>query len=117
MSVFLDSMRAYPDLLRASGVVGSIIYVSGFALVQSGKTCGNGSLYSASKVLAAIMVLISLVGAFNLGAFIIQVGFIIFGMVGLGRQFLKMRWRTETPQEYPDQFDKAQFTRRHQSAL
>ncbi len=91
MSAFLDTLSAYPDLLNASGVVGSIIYISGFALVQFGQTWGNGPLYSASKMLAAILVLISLVGAFNLGAFIIQVGFIIFGLVGLGRQFWKKR--------------------------
>ncbi len=97
MSVFLDTMRAYPDLLTASGVVGSIIYISGFALVQRGRTCGNGSLYSASKVIAAILVLISLVGAFNLGAFIIQVGFITFGLMGLGRQFSSKRGGTFPP--------------------
>lgn len=91
MSEFLDTMRAYPELLSVSGVVGSIIYISGFALVQSGRTCGNGSLYSASKIIAAFLVLVSLVGAFNLGAFIIQVGFIIFGLVGLGRQFSSKR--------------------------
>lgn len=86
MSDFLDLMRAYPDLLQASGVLGSVIYVGGFALVQSGRTCGNGSAYSASKIVAAVLVLVSLVGAFNLGAFLIQIGFIGFGLWGLLRQ-------------------------------
>lgn len=86
MSALLDLMRAYPDLLQLSGVIGSVIYVGGFALVQSGRTCGNGAVYSASKVIAALLVLISLVGAFNLGAFLIQIGFITFGVIGLFRQ-------------------------------
>ncbi|AKI01336.1 hypothetical protein IMCC20628_02639 [Hoeflea sp. IMCC20628] len=103
MSDLFDTMRAYPDLLSASGVVGSIIYISGFALVQSGRTCGNGPLYSASKVIAAILVLISLVGAFNLGAFIIQVGFITFGLVGLGRQFSSKRDETVGPRPFHDE--------------
>lgn len=97
MSLFFDTLRAYPVLLNASGVFGSIIYISGFALVQSGRTCGNGPIYSASKIIAAILVLISLVGAFNLGAFIIQVGFIIFGVLGLRRQFLNKGDETVSP--------------------
>ncbi|MHA6268220.1 CBU_0592 family membrane protein [Aliiroseovarius sp. CAU 1755] len=76
-------MRDYPDLLQAAGVLGSIIYVGGFALVQCGWACGNGTGYSVSKILAAVLVLISLIGAFNLGSFLIQVGFIIFGCMGL----------------------------------
>ena len=72
-------------------------YINGFALVQRGRTCGNGPLYSGSKVIAAFLVLISLVGAFNLGAFIIQVGFITFGLMGLGRQFSSKRGGTFPP--------------------
>lgn len=86
MSIFFDTLRAYPNLLATTGVVGSFIYIGGFALVQFGRACGNGPLYSASKIVAAILVMISLVGAFNLGAFLIQAGFITFGLVGLGRQ-------------------------------
>lgn len=86
IDMILTSMRAYPTLLDACGVVGSILYVGGFALVQYGRTCGNGPLYSASKIVAAILVLISLVGAFNLGAFLIQIGFVTFGVMGLMRR-------------------------------
>lgn len=86
----LTAMRAYPTLLQVSGVIGSVIYVGGFAFVQSGKTCGNGALYSASKIVAAFLVLVSLVGAFNLGAFLVQIGFIGFGLLGLFRQ-MKLR--------------------------
>ncbi|MGJ8605269.1 MAG: CBU_0592 family membrane protein [Marivita sp.] len=86
MSALLDLMRAYPTALQACGVMGSVIYVGGFALVQSGRTCGNGPVYSASKIVAAILVLVSLVGAFNLGAFLIQIGFITFGLWGFVRR-------------------------------
>lgn len=82
----LDAMRTYPNMLQSCGVLGSIIYVGGFALVQSGRTCGNGALYSASMIVAALLILVSLVGAFNLGAFLIQIGFVVFGVLGLCRR-------------------------------
>lgn len=97
MSTLLDAMRAYPEILQACGVLGSILYVGGFALVQTGKICGNGALYPCNQLTAATLVLISLVGAFNLGAFLIQVGFLFFGAVGLARR-LRMRWQGRYPE-------------------
>jgi hypothetical protein len=96
MSVLLDAIRTHPDILQACGVAGSVIYVGGFALVQSGRACGNGAAYSASKIVAALLVLVSLAGAFNLGAFLIQIGFIAFGLVGLVRQ-ASVKDQPETP--------------------
>lgn len=86
MAAFLEWMRTYPDLLQASGVLGSMLYIGGFALVQTGRICGNGPYYSCNQLTAASLVLISLVGAFNLGAFLIQIGFLIFGSIGLVRR-------------------------------
>jgi predicted membrane protein len=43
-------------------------------------------LYSLSKIVAALLVLASMIDAFNLGAFLIQVGFIFFGLVGMFRR-------------------------------
>lgn len=86
MTGLFEAMRAYPDLLQICGVVGSALYVGGFALVQTGRICGNGPYYSCNQLTAATLVLISLIGAFNLGAFFIQVGFLIFGSIGLVRK-------------------------------
>lgn len=74
------------EIMRACGVVGSIVYVGGFALVQAGRVCGNGHAYVFSKIIAAILVLISLVAEFNLGSFLIQVGFLAIGLWGLARR-------------------------------
>ncbi len=82
----LEILAGYPWLLQLGGVIGSAIYVGGFALVQCGYTCGNGAGYSLSKIVAALLVLASLIDAFNLGAFLIQVGFIFFGLVGMLRR-------------------------------
>lgn len=96
MSDILDAMRHYPSVLQACGVLGSVMYVGGFALVQTGRICGNGPIYSVNQLTAATLVLISLVGAFNLGAFLIQVGFLGFGGFGLIRR-LRMRQRGQYP--------------------
>lgn len=92
MSEFLDILRAYPDVLRACGVIGSVLYVGGFALVQTGRICGNGPIYACNQLTAATLVLTSLIGAFNLGAFIIQIGFLFFGSIGLYRKLRMKRW-------------------------
>lgn len=97
MTDIIDAMRAYPNLLQMCGVLGSILYVGGFALVQTGRICGNGPYYSCNQLTAATLVLTSLVGAFNLGAFLIQIGFLVFGTIGLVR-----RMRIRRMGRYPE---------------
>ena len=46
--------------------------------------------YAAANVLAAAMVLISLTNAFNIASFLIQVSFILIGLVGIIRK-LRLR--------------------------
>ena len=75
-----------PAFMNACGILGAVLYVGGFALVQLERICGNGNAYAVSKIIAACLVLVSLAGAFNLGAFIIQIGFIGFGLWGLWRR-------------------------------
>lgn len=91
MTGLLDTMRAYPEILQACGVMGSILYIGGFALLQMGRICGGGLYYSYNQLMAASLVMISLVGAFNLGAFLIQIGFLFFGMIGLVRRLRLLR--------------------------
>lgn len=95
----LEIIAGYPLLLQIGGVIGSAIYVGGFALVQCGYTCGNGAGYSLSKIVAAILVLASLIDAFNLGAFLIQVGFIFFGLVGMLRRGEAQRFKVSRRRE------------------
>ncbi|MDA5557170.1 CBU_0592 family membrane protein [Shimia sp. MMG029] len=78
-----ETMLTYPSLLQMIGVVGFLTYVIGFGLVQNEKVCGNGIVYPASKVFAAICVLISLVGAFNLASCLIQLSYIVIGLYGI----------------------------------
>lgn len=87
----LELMLMYPNLLQLVGVLGFLTYVIGFAMVQNGKICGNGILYPASKVFAAICVLVSLVGAFNLASCMIQFSYIVIGLYGIAVRRTKNR--------------------------
>ena len=86
-----ETMQTYPSLLQVVGILGFITYMAVFALVQSGKICGNGIVYPASKVFAATCVLISLVGAFNLASCLIQLSYIVIGLYGIVVRRKKLR--------------------------
>lgn len=88
----LDLLRASPDVTNAIGVVGFFLYILGFNLVQVGRMCGNGVAYAATNVIAAAFVLISLVNAFNMASFLIQISFIAIGVVGIARKAYRNRF-------------------------
>lgn len=73
----------YHAILQIIGTVGCLIYVGGYLLVQTGRICGNGVGYAASKLFAASFVLASLVTSFNLASFLIQVSFIAISLYGI----------------------------------
>ncbi|TVP72761.1 MAG: hypothetical protein EA339_05750 [Rhodobacteraceae bacterium] len=73
----------YHAILQIIGTIGCLIYVGGYLLVQTGRLCGNGIGYAASKLVAASFVLASLVTSFNLASFLIQVSFIAISLYGL----------------------------------
>ncbi|MGJ8598185.1 CBU_0592 family membrane protein [Sulfitobacter sp.] len=83
MNETLQILRAHPDILQSIGVLGFVMYVGAFSAIQSGRLCGNGILFSTNQVVAASCVLISLLGAFNLASFLIQVSYIGIGLYGI----------------------------------
>ncbi|QGX99240.1 hypothetical protein EI983_13585 [Roseovarius faecimaris] len=91
MSEFIEFLRAYPETLQTIGVVGFLTYIIGFKLVQTGHLCGNGVGFALTNVIAACLVLVSLVGAFNLASFLIQVSYILIGLYGIGMRLAKAR--------------------------
>lgn len=68
---------------RTLGVVGFLSYMAGYAALQFRMIDGDGLTYSVSKVLGATLVLISLTTDFNLSAALIQVSFLVIGLVGI----------------------------------
>ncbi len=91
MTYFLEYMRTFPNALEAIGVVGFLTYIIGFKLVQTGHICGNGMAFAMTNVVAASLVLVSLVGAFNLASFLIQISYIAIGLFGIGLRLRKSR--------------------------
>ena len=71
---------------QAIGILGFVIYVGGFLLVQARLMCGNGLWFPASKVVAALCVICSLSEAFNLATLLVQISFIAIGLGGVARR-------------------------------
>ncbi|SFJ20717.1 CBU_0592 family membrane protein [Celeribacter neptunius] len=80
MSFYVFDM---PLLCRAIGVVGSVIYVGGFAALQMHWIESKGLAYSLSKIVGALFILVSLSVDFNLASAITQLCFLSFGLYGL----------------------------------
>jgi len=68
---------------QAIGVAGFIVYLASFASLQAKLLDGNGSLYAFLNVIAATLVLVSLMEAFNLASALIQISWIAIGIFGL----------------------------------
>lgn len=83
-----------PEALRMIGVVGFILYIGGFAALQLEILDGYGPAYSIVNILAATLVLVSLIGEFNLASAMIQVSWIIIGVTGLALRIWQRRRRS-----------------------
>ncbi|MEP6021448.1 MAG: hypothetical protein ABJ251_23490 [Paracoccaceae bacterium] len=82
----LEFLQNYPEVTNGIGVVGFVVYIGSFSLVQAGHICGNGMAYALTNVVAASLVLLSLINAFNIASFLIQISFITIGLYGAGRK-------------------------------
>jgi len=78
----------YELLLHCAGIAGFLCYIIGFAALQLGYIDGNGTAYTLWSLAGASLVLVSLLGAFNLASLLIQVSWIIIGLTGLIRRAL-----------------------------
>lgn len=67
-------------------MIGSVTFFGGFAILQYGRACATGVDCSCSKIIAALLVPVCLIRAFNLGAVLIRIGVMFFGLIGRTRQ-------------------------------
>ncbi len=89
------------------GLCGVVTYLLAYALLQAGVIGGNGYLYAGLNALAACMVMISLIHAFNIASLLIQISFVVISIVGMTRIALLTRWARFTAYErqiYSTQF-------------
>ena len=97
----IEALAPFHAHLQAIGAVGSLIYVAGFLMLQSGRLCGNGLAYPASKLVAAVCVLASLTTAFNLAAFLTQLSFVAIAFYGIGFRLRRLPRRAAPPRRKP----------------
>ncbi|MDE4133037.1 hypothetical protein PXK00_07935 [Phaeobacter sp. QD34_3] len=95
MKDLISVLQGHPETLQAIGVFGFSLYITAFTLLQTGRICGNSAAYTCFVVVAASCVLISLVSAFNLAAFLIQSSYVCIGLFGLGRRLLIHRMKQD----------------------
>jgi hypothetical protein len=79
------------DITQIIGVMGAIIYLASYFLLQAGWIKGEGNVYAGMNMLAAACVLFSLSTKFNIGSFLIQISFILLSIYGIIRSFLARR--------------------------
>ncbi|MEM7530429.1 MAG: hypothetical protein AAF416_22810 [Pseudomonadota bacterium] len=78
-------------LLSRVGIAGAVLYLANYTSLQLRLLDGNGVLYTALNTLAAALVLAGLTFAFNPGAAIIQIAWLIIGTFGLLLRFYRAR--------------------------
>ena len=66
------------------GIIGTLLVLLAFFLLQARKLHGNGLVYQLMNVLGALGVMLSLLfGNFNTSAFVMQVAWLVIGIYGI----------------------------------
>ncbi len=86
--IFTLSTEVFFELI---GLTGFVFYMMAYGLLQLGRIDGNGQRYVVLNLVAALMVLISLVDQFNLASMLIQVSWVAISMIGLVRIWYNRR--------------------------
>ena len=68
-----------------AGIVGSILIVGSYLLLQIGRLRPNQLAWPALNGLGALLVMLSLLVEFNLGAFVLECFWLLISLVGLIR--------------------------------
>jgi paired small multidrug resistance pump len=67
------------------GIVGVVLTLAAFLLLQAGKLHGTGFIYQAMNALGAAAVVLSLFYDFNLSAFIVEAAWVVISIYGMVR--------------------------------
>jgi hypothetical protein len=83
------------DLL---GIIGVVLILATYTLLQLEKLFATSFLYSATNGLGASLILVSLIYEFNLSAFIIEAFWLLISIYGIVRYFSRNRPRPAAKQ-------------------
>ena len=78
-------MELTTSIYQFVGVLGFILYMMSYFLLQIGRLKGSGNAYILMNLSAATFVLISLTQNFNLASALIQISWILISFIGLFR--------------------------------
>jgi len=88
--MFTDAQLS-AQILNLIGVAGFLFYMLSYSLLQLGKISGDSFTYTVLNMLAATLVLVSLLHQFNLASALIQISWIAISVVGLIRLLTNSR--------------------------
>jgi hypothetical protein len=83
-------------LLDLIGNIGVVVLIIAYLMLQLDKLSSNGLAYSLLNAIGAACIVISLLGNFNLSAFIIEVFWVLISFVGIYRYFRMRVLRSQT---------------------
>lgn len=86
-------------LYEWAGYAGVAVYLGAYVALQIGLIPGVGYRYAMLNMVAALLVLVSLIQAFNMASAIIQVSWVVISVVGITRTYLISRRLFFTPEE------------------
>lgn len=69
------------------GLLGTVIILAGFFLLQAGRVMGTGLLYQLINLFGAAGILVSLMGKFNLSVFLLEAAWMAVSLYGIVRSF------------------------------
>lgn len=78
------------------GLLGTVMILGGFTLLQAGKVSGTGLVYQLLNLFGALGILVSLLGKFNLSVFLLEIAWVVVSLYGIARSF-RSRSASKTP--------------------
>ena len=69
------------------GLLGTVMILGGFTLLQAGKVSGTGLVYQLLNLFGALGILVSLMGKFNLAVFLLEAAWMAVSLYGIVRSF------------------------------
>lgn len=72
-------------LLDFVGIIGAVLLMIAYFLLQVNKLQSNGLAYSLFNAIGALLIVFSLLANFNLAAFLIEVFWVLISLIGIIR--------------------------------
>jgi len=69
------------------GLIGTLLVLLAFFLLQAGRLVGNGIVYQLLNLFGAAGVLVSLLGTFNPAVFVLELTWVAISAYGIARSF------------------------------